>query len=171
MNSTRWFTRIPSFPDRHHDPFSINGPRPPERRLKSRFALDLNVRFRFLRGNSCYSGVGRAINVGSGGVLVSTEEGGSHCDLHLGAQVEMSFEWPALLDGRIPLQLVIVGLVVRYTTAAFAATLVRYEFRTINHSNQPKHGLAAALGECQGRIDASLSPRAQCASEEPAYRT
>jgi len=104
--------------------------------------------FRVLCGTPCYSGVGRAINVSSGGVLVSTEQAGSHHHLRLGAQVEMSFEWPAMLDGKIPLQLFAVGAVVRYTTSAFAATLVRYEFRTMNNSNQPHAGLAAAFGGC-----------------------
>jgi hypothetical protein len=148
MTSTHSFTRVLSFPERHYDPFCINGPIRPERRLKSRFAFDLSVRFRVLCGTPCYSGVGRAINVSSGGVLVSTEQAGSHHHLRLGAQVEMSFEWPAMLDGKIPLQLFAVGAVVRYTTSAFAATLVRYEFRTMNNSNQPHAGLAAAFGGC-----------------------
>lgn len=146
MTSTHSFTRVLSFPEGYRDPFSINGPIPPERRLKSRFAFDLSVRFRFLCGTSCYSGVGRAINVSSCGVLVSTEHAGSRYHLRLGAQVEMSFEWPALLDGKIPLQLLAVGLVVRFTTSVFAATLVRYEFRTMGDSNQPHAGWAAAFG-------------------------
>jgi hypothetical protein len=48
--------------------------------------------------------------------------------------VEMSFEWPALLDGRIPLQLFAVGLVVRRRTSDFAATFERYQFRTLRNS-------------------------------------
>jgi hypothetical protein len=146
MTSTHSFTRVLSFPEGHCDPFSVNRPIPAERRLKSRFPFDLSVRFRVLCGTFCYSGVGRAINVSSGGVLVSTEQAGSPYNLRLGVQVELSFEWPAMLDGKIPLQLFAVGLVVRYTTCAFAATLVRYEFRTMSDSNQRHAGWAAAFG-------------------------
>ena len=70
----------------------------------------------------------------SGGVLVVTEHVVSQRDIRAGAKVEMSFEWPALLDGRIPLQLFAVGLVVRRRTSDFAAAFERYQFRTVRNS-------------------------------------
>jgi hypothetical protein len=107
---------------------------PADRRLKSRFELDLGVRFRLLAGSSgC--GAGRAVNVSSGGVLIVPQRGGSQDEIRVGAWVEMSIEWPTLLDGRIPLQLFAVGRVVRYRASNFAAVFERYQFRTLRHGN------------------------------------
>jgi hypothetical protein len=126
-------TTADSFPEGHHGAIAANWPIRAERRLKSRYPLDLSVRFRLLSGSSLYSGAGRAINLSSGGVLVVTDHVSQH-DFRSGAKVEMSFEWPALLDGRIPLQLFAVGLVVRRRTSHFAATFERYQFRTLRNS-------------------------------------
>jgi hypothetical protein len=107
---------------------------PADRRLKSRFELDLGVRFRLLAGSSgC--GAGRAVNVSSGGVLIVPQRGGSQDEIRVGAWVEISIEWPTLLDGRIPLQLFAVGRVVRYRASNFAAVFERYQFRTLRHGN------------------------------------
>lgn len=102
-----------------------------ERRSKFRFPLDLSVRFRPLTG-SLFSGAGRAVNVSSGGVLVVTKRVVSPKEISVGALVEMSIEWPSLLDGKIPLQLFAVGCVVRRRTFDFAAAFERYQFRTLN---------------------------------------
>jgi hypothetical protein len=42
-----------------------------------------------------------------------------------------------LLDGRIPLQLFAVGVVLRRGASDFAATFQRYQFRTMRRSKQP----------------------------------
>jgi len=52
--------------------------------------------------------VGKTLNIGSGGILFTTEE-----TLPMGRQVEVSVNWPARLDGACPLQFVVVGRVVR----------------------------------------------------------
>jgi hypothetical protein len=51
-------------------------------------------------------------------------------EITLGAEVEMTLEWPFLLDGRIPLQLFATGRVVRRGASGFGATIDRHEFRT-----------------------------------------
>jgi hypothetical protein len=130
-------TTTDSFPEGHHGAIAANRPIRAERRLNSRYPLDLSVRFRLLSGSCLYSGAGRAINVSSGGVLVVTEHVVSQHDFSSGAKVEMSFEWPALLDGRIPLQLFAVGQIVRRRTSHFAATFERYQFRTLRNSTLP----------------------------------
>jgi hypothetical protein len=107
-----------------------------ERRSKFRFPLDLNVRFRPLTG-SLFSGAGRAVNVSSGGVLVVSKRVVSPKEISVGALVEMSIEWPSLLDGKIPLQLFAVGYVVRRRTFDFAAAFERYQFRTLNRPIPP----------------------------------
>ncbi len=64
----------------------------------------------------------------------------------VGALVEMNIEWPFLIDGRIPLQLVAIGRVLRQDATLgashFAATFERYEFRTIKRSNTPEEDAA-----------------------------
>jgi hypothetical protein len=55
----------------------------------------------------------------------------------LGARVELSIEWPSLLNGIIPLQLFAVGHVVRRGASQFASTLERHAFRTAKRSGLP----------------------------------
>jgi hypothetical protein len=71
------------------------------------------------------SGTGRTLNIGSGGVLFTTEE-----KLPLGRTVELSVNWPAMLDGTCPLKFVAVGRVVRAEEDIAAVRIERYEFRT-----------------------------------------
>jgi len=65
------------------------------------------------------------MNMSSGGVLVAS----SH-EISTGTGLELSIEWPFLLDGRIPLQLVASGKVVRRETTSFALLLTQHQFRT-----------------------------------------
>jgi hypothetical protein len=114
-----------------------NQPLRAERRSKLRYPLDLSVRFRPLSGKSPFSGSGRAVNVSSGGLLVVSQHVASQRVIGVGEQVEMSIEWPSLLDGKIPLQLFAVGQVVRSRESIFAATFEGYQFRTVRSSNLP----------------------------------
>jgi hypothetical protein len=134
QNSIRSITTTDSFPEGYDGAIAADLPIRAEQRLKSRYPLDLSVRFRLRSGSSHYSGAGRTVNVSSGGVLVVTEHVVSQHDVREGAKVELSFEWPALLDGRIPLQLFAVGLVVRRGTSDFAVAFERYQFRTMRNS-------------------------------------
>jgi hypothetical protein len=102
---------------------------PAERRLKFRYDLGLHVRLRSAAGGSSFSGAGLVVNLSSGGILVASQH-----QLLVGALVEMSIEWPALLDGRVPLQLIATGRVLRRAPSHFAAKFQRHEFRTIKHS-------------------------------------
>jgi hypothetical protein len=61
----------------------------------------------------------------SAGVLVASET-----QLRPGARVELSIEWPSLLDGQVPLQLVAAGTIVRCEASYFAVRLIRHQFRT-----------------------------------------
>ena len=131
---THSFTRTRSFPAKHPGVIVANQPIPAERRLKFRFPLDLSVRFRPLSG-SLFSGAGRAVNVSSGGVLVVSQHVVSQHEISVGARLELSIEWPSLLDGRIPLQLFAVGRIVRHRASGFAAAFERYQFRTVRSSS------------------------------------
>ncbi len=61
----------------------------------------------------------------SGGVLVAAPH-----EISAGTPLELSIEWPFLLEGRVPLQLVGSGKVVRCETFGFALLLSRHQFRT-----------------------------------------
>ena|SRR5579863_3645395 len=107
---------------------------PAERRLKVRYPLDLGVRFRLISGKPGFWGVGRTVNVSSGGVLVFLQHVAQH-GISAGARIEISIEWPSLLDEKIPLQLVASGQVLRLGASVFAATLERHQFRTMSSAS------------------------------------
>ena len=97
-----------------------------ERRSKCRYPLDLSIRFRSVSGLASISGEGRTLNLSSGGVLVLAR----HVELHeisAGARVELSIEWPSLLNGKVPLQLFARGRILRLGVSVFAATFERLE--------------------------------------------
>jgi hypothetical protein len=82
------------------------------------------VRFRQLRGKQNYSG--EATCMSSASVVIRTED----CTLHIGDRVKASMDWPAVLDGRVALQLVISGAVIWRDEASFVLEFSRTEFRT-----------------------------------------
>jgi hypothetical protein len=135
--STNSFSKIVAVPEEHHGAIVSDPPIPAERRFRFRYPLNLSVRFRFLSGTFSFSGAGRTVNVSSRGVLVVSQHLISQQEISVPARVEMSIEWPSLLDGRIPLQLFAVGLVLRRGASDFAATFERYQFRTMRRSSQP----------------------------------
>ena len=106
---------------------------PEERRLKFRYPLDLSVRFRCHSG-SRFCGAGRAVNVSSGGLLMVFRQIVPQGEIIVGARVDLSIEWPSLLNGTTPLQLCAVGRVVRQKASGFAASFERYQFRTAGNS-------------------------------------
>jgi len=78
------------------------------------------------RGRSdIFRGTGRVVNISSDSVLVAGEH-----QIRPGTRIDLSIEWPFLLEGRIPLHLVTSGKVVRSGTSGFAVVLAGYQFRT-----------------------------------------
>src|SRR5438270_10690434 len=71
------------------------------------------------------SGSGETLNVGSGGVSFATES-----SLMVGAFVELSISWPALLDESCPMRLIVFGRILRSSGRKAACTVDKYEFRT-----------------------------------------
>jgi hypothetical protein len=111
-----------------------------ERRSKVRFPLDLRVRYRSLARQAPAVGTGVVTNMSRSGVLISSED-----TMSMGSQVELSIEWPSLLDGRVPLQVVTTGRVVRCEASSFAVVLTRYQFRTTKKPDRP---IQLAGGAC-----------------------
>ena len=97
-----------------------------ERRGTGRFPLREEVRYRVLQGSPANeSGSGTTLNIGSRGILFSTQE-----QLPMGRLVELSVNWPARLGGTCPLQFVATGRVVRSEPGKAAVRIERYQFKT-----------------------------------------
>jgi c-di-GMP-binding flagellar brake protein YcgR len=97
-----------------------------DRRETSRFPVREDVRYRVLHAKGLSaSGVGKTLDIGSGGILFTTED-----RLPIGRLVELAMNWPVRLDGVCPLQFVAVGKVVRSEATKAVVQIERYEFRT-----------------------------------------
>jgi hypothetical protein len=97
-----------------------------ERRAKKRFTIERPLRYRFLYGASLGQvATGRALDVSSNGIWIETEH-----DLRVGDPLELLIDWPAQLNGMVPLQLVTAGCVIRAAGKRAAVSIERYEFRT-----------------------------------------
>lgn len=97
-----------------------------ERRLKTRYAIELDVRFSMTRLKSRVLTIGRTINMSSNGLLVASAAG-----VKIGAELELMIKWPWSLDGKVPLQLAATAVVVRSTPSNFAVALRSYQFKTM----------------------------------------
>jgi len=95
-----------------------------DRRSATRFPMDREVRYRISNRNTIELGSGRTINMASGGILFTTER-----TLAPGERLEVAIDWPAQLDNKHPLKLVVGGRVVRSEPEYAAMTIERYEFR------------------------------------------
>lgn len=101
-----------------------NGDR--ERRTKRRFEIEQEIRYKMLYGQRiAETGTGKTMNISSGGVWFSTEN-----MLTSGMPVELSMNWPVLLNDSCPMKLMIYGCVIRSNEKGAAVAIERYEFRT-----------------------------------------
>ena len=120
---------------------TFNGKADRERRIKRRFQIDQEVKYKMLYGQRiAETGVGRTMNVSSGGVWFSTEN-----MLTSGMPVELSMNWPVLLNESCPMKLMIYGCVVRSNERGAAVAIERYEFRT--QGSRTFQGTAVAAQE------------------------
>jgi len=97
-----------------------------DRRGTSRYPVREEVKYRIIQARSPKTvGTGTTLNIGSGGILFTTEE-----KLPMGRMVELAVNWPARLGGTCPLKFVATGRVVRSEDNMAAVRIERYEFRT-----------------------------------------
>jgi hypothetical protein len=97
-----------------------------ERRMKRRFQIEQEVRYKMLYGQRiAETGTGKTLNISSSGVWFTTEN-----MLTTGMPVEVSMNWPVLLNDSCPMKLMIYGCVVRSNEKGAAVAIERYEFRT-----------------------------------------
>ncbi|HLK49514.1 MAG TPA: hypothetical protein VKT49_15335 [Bryobacteraceae bacterium] len=101
-----------------------------ERRMKRRFHIEQEVRYKMLYGQRiAETGTGKTLNISSSGVWFTTES-----MLTTGMPVEVSMNWPVLLNDSCPMKLMIYGCVVRSNEKGAAVAIERYEFRTQGRS-------------------------------------
>ena len=110
-----------------------------ERRGDRRYDLSLNVRWKLIRRRRVLEmGAGMTIDLSSGGILLETDR-----QLPIGLNVELSISWPVLLHNVAPLQLVVIGRVVRAAGQRVAIRMAQHEFRTVGVPAEPGRATAA----------------------------
>lgn len=104
------------------------------RRAHQRYPVTLEVECKLLDPTGVQrKEFGRTINISGGGVL-----------LHLKAtpptlsSIELSVEWPFLLDGSIPLKWMVQGTVVRIAGNSVAVEVAKHEFHTAAQAPRKK---------------------------------
>lgn len=97
-----------------------------DRRASVRFPVNLEVRYSVAgRCGPAENGSGRTVDVSSSGLSFTADK-----PLSIGQKLDLSIDWPALLNRNVQLQLVASGVVVRTTGALTAVRIERHEFRT-----------------------------------------
>ena len=96
------------------------GKAPYERRHHQRFPSNAQTQYILtgIRGQAVTS------DISSGGVFLKTDR-----VLPVSKQIQVFIDWPALLDQRCPLRLVITGKVLRSDESGSAIGIIRYDFR------------------------------------------
>ena len=100
-----------------------------ERRAKLRYPLELNVRYHTMGALRPTAGVGQTINMSSGGMFLVC--GTKFAE---GTRLKLFVEWPSLLNGTTPLQLITVGTVLRSTEIGVSILFESYQFRTMSRA-------------------------------------
>ena len=71
------------------------------------------------------TGSGRTIDLSSSGLSFTADR-----PLLTGQRLQVSIDWPVLLDGGVKIQLIISGVVVRTNGTATAVEIQQHEFKT-----------------------------------------
>src|ERR1700678_3669495 len=98
-----------------------------ERRVKSRYPLELNARYQTMGAAGPVAGVGQTLNMSSSGMLLACAS-----DIPEGTRLKIFVEWPSLLNGTTPLQLITVGTVVRRNQLGVSVVFDSYQFKTMS---------------------------------------
>ena len=97
-----------------------------DRRRSIRFPIKSQLRWVVLnRKTGPLTGSGETVNVSSAGFAFR-----SSAPLAPGCRLELDVEWPAELDGHVPMKLVVTGKVIRVDGDIVCVTIDKREFRT-----------------------------------------
>jgi len=91
-----------------------------DRRTHQRFPINVQAQY-IVAGNRAQATMQ---DIGNGGLFLKIDK-----TLRLGQQIQVLIDWPAPLDQRWLLRLVVFGKVLRSNGAGTAVRIVRYEFR------------------------------------------
>ena len=91
----------------------------------ARYPLALQLRYKAVSAEVTIFGTGRTSLISSTELIFSADQ----C-LEGGMKAEISIAWPVLLDGRVRLQLVIDGTIVRSDAGLTAVQIWKYHYRT-----------------------------------------
>jgi len=100
-----------------------------ERRAKSRYPLALNVRYQAIGAMGTAAGVGQTVNMSSSGMFLACAS-----QIPKGTRLKLFVEWPSLLNGTTPLQLITLGTVVRCAETGVSVVFESYQFRTMGRA-------------------------------------
>jgi PilZ domain len=106
-------------PARVSDRYSVYS----ERRSRCRYPLNSELQCKLICSGKVYSGHG--VDLSSHGMCFVCSD-----ILPIAAKVEISFVWPVHLSGVTPLQLRVVGHVLRHDKRGTAIKMLRYQFHT-----------------------------------------
>jgi len=110
-----------------------------DRRTKIRYPLKCELEFRVReRDFLSESHSGRTVNISSEGFLFTTTERPL-----VGSEIEVALLWPAALENRIPLKLVMKGEIVRAEGDRIAVRIGSHEYRLAKNRTIKQLALAA----------------------------
>lgn len=97
-----------------------------DRRSSARFPIAMQLEYTTPRHDGeVQAGSGCTIDLSSSGLSFTADR-----PLPPGCRLEVSIDWPVMLDGNVKLQLVIHGVVVRADGTAVALEIQKHEFKT-----------------------------------------
>jgi len=100
--------------------------RPAERRSHSRYGVELDLHYKLLwRQRVRDEGTGKTCDLSTGGIFFRADR-----SLPKGWPVELAIDWPMRLDGICPLQLRVMGKIVRSSETGTAVKITHHEFCT-----------------------------------------
>jgi len=89
--------------------------------------MPLDLRWKLIRRRKVlHTGDGVTVDLSSGGILFDARQ-----SLPVGLDVELSINWPVLLNNVAAMQLVVSGRIVRATGTTVAIRMTQHEFRTL----------------------------------------
>ena len=103
-----------------------------ERRSRRRFPLALAVEYK-MSGRRERCGSGRTCNISSTGLLLEVADGQP-----ISGSIELTVNWPCVLDGTCALKLLVKGRVVRVDGRSIAIESIQHEFRTAGSASGTK---------------------------------
>jgi hypothetical protein len=101
-----------------------------ERRSKARFPVRLGIRYRTISNGPALTGAGWTVNMSSCGLLIASHQAHYQATIRTGARLQVTVDWPFLLHGTTPLQLIVSCRVIRCQPEQFAVKMEQYQFKT-----------------------------------------